>query len=93
MNKDIVNLPEECGECTHYGKNAKYILPKNSSQPLPLLSQPGQEVQLYYAGPLEDCKGKKIYLLTAIDRYSKFPSVKVTKSTGGNLQVNLYART
>ena len=55
---------------------------KNSLQPLPLLSQPGQEVQLDYAGPLEDCKGK-IYLLTAIDRYSKFPSVKVMKSTGG----------
>ena len=83
MHKDIVNLAEECRECTRYGKNAKYILPKNSSQPLPLLSQPGQEVQLDYAGPLEDYKGKKIYLLTAIDRFSKFPSVKVTKSTGG----------
>ena len=54
MHKDIVNLAEECRECTRYGKNAKYILPKNSSQPLPLLSQPGQEVQLDYAGPLED---------------------------------------
>ena len=47
------------------------------------MSQPGQELQLDYAGPLEDHKGKKIYLLVAIDRYSKFPSVKVTKSTGG----------
>ena len=83
MHKDIVNLAEECRECTRYGKNAKYIIPKNSSQPLPLLSQPGQEVQLDYAGPLEDHKGKKIYLLVAIDRFSKFPSVKVTKSTGG----------
>ena len=46
MHKDIVNLAEECRECTRYGKNAKYILPKNSSQPLPVLSQPGQEVQL-----------------------------------------------
>ena len=83
MHKDIVNLAEECRECTRYGKNAKYILPKDSSQPLPLLSQPGQEVQLDYAVPLEDYKGKKIYLLTAIDRFSKFPLVKVTKSTGG----------
>ena len=81
MHKDIVNLAEECRECTRYGKNAKYILPKNSSQPLPLLSQSGQEVQLDYAGTLEDYKGKKIYLLTAIYRFSKFPSVKVTKST------------
>ena len=47
------------------------------------MTQPGQELQLDYAGPLEDHKGKQIYLLVAIDRYSKFPSVKVTKSTGG----------
>ena len=83
MHKDIVNMAEECTSCTRYGKNAKYLIPKNSAKPLPLLSQPGQELQLDYAGPLEDHKGKKIYLLVAIDRYSKFPSVKVTKSTGG----------
>ena len=44
--------------------------------------QPSQEVKLDYAGPLEDHKGKNIYLLVAIDRYSKFTS-KLTKSTGG----------
>ena len=83
MPKDMVNMAEECRSCTRYGKNVKYIIPKNSAKPLPLLTQPGQELQLDYAGPLEDHKGKKIYLLVAIDRYSKFPSVKVTKSTGG----------
>ena len=57
---------------------------------LPLLTQPGQEMQLDYAGPLEDHKGKKIYLLVAIDRYSKFPSVKVTKSTGGKSTINFF---
>ena len=87
MHKDIVNLAEECRSCTRYGKNAKYIIPKNATKPLPLLTQPGQEIQLDYAGPLEDYKGKKIYLLVAIDRYSKFPSVKITKSTGGKLSI------
>ena len=46
MNKDIVNLAEECRSCTRYGKNVKYFISKNSSKPLPLLTQPGQEVQL-----------------------------------------------
>ena len=81
--KDIVNMAEECRSCTRYGKNAEYIIPKNSAKPLPLLTQPRQKLQLDYAGPLENHKGKKIFLLVAIDRYSKFPSVKVTKSTGG----------
>ena len=87
MHKNIVNMAEECRSCTRYGKNVKYIIPKNASKPLPLLTQPGKEMQLDYAGPLEYKKGKKIYLLTALDRYSKFPSVKVTKSTGGKSSV------
>ena len=81
-------MAEESRSCTRYGKNAKYVIPKNSAKPLPLLTQSGQELQLDYAGPLEDHKGK-IYLLVAIDRYSKFPSVKVTKSTGGKSTINI----
>ena len=82
MHKDIVNMAEECRSCTRYGKNVKYLITKSSAKPLRLLTQPGQELQLDYAGPLEDHKGKQIYFLVANDRYSKFPSVKVTKSTG-----------
>ena len=59
MHKDIVNLAEECRGCTRYGKNAKYIIPKNASKPLSLLTQLGHEIQLDYAGTLEDKKGKK----------------------------------
>ena len=59
MHKDIVNLAEECRSCTRYRKNAKYIIPKNATKPLSVLTQPGQEVQLDYAGPFEDYEGKK----------------------------------
>ena len=80
MHMDIANLAEECRSCTRYGQNVKYLIPKKASKPLLLLTQQGQEVQLGYAGPLENHRGK-IYLLVAIGRFSKFPSVKVTKST------------
>ena len=59
MHKDIVNLAEECRSCHRYGKNEKYLIPKNASKPLPLLTQPGQEVQLDYAGPLENTEEKR----------------------------------
>ena len=87
LHKDLVNMAEDCRSCARYGKNAKYVIPKNASKPLPLLSQPGEELQLDYAGPLEDTKGRKIFLLVAIDRYSKFPLVNITKSTGGKSSV------
>ena len=59
MHKDIVNMAEECRSCTRYGKNVICIIPKNASKPLPLLTQPGQELQIDYAGPIEDKKGEE----------------------------------
>ena len=82
LHEDFVNMAKECTSCTRCGKNAKNVIPKIASKPLPLLTQPGLELQLNYAGPLEDSKVKKNYLFIAIDRYSKFLSVKITKSTG-----------
>ena len=54
IHKDIVSIAEECRSCTRYGRNVKYLIPKNASKPLPLLTQPGQEVHFDYAGPLEN---------------------------------------
>ena len=41
MHKHIVNLAEECRSCARCGKNTKYLIPKNSSKTLPLLTQSG----------------------------------------------------
>ena len=68
--------------CLRYGKLEKFVVPKNATKPLLLVSQPGQDLQLNYAGHLEDHKGKKKYLLVATEWCSKFPSVKITKSKG-----------
>ena len=59
LHKDIVNMAKECRSCTRYGKNVKNIILKNASKSLPVLTQPGQELQLDYAGPLEDKKGEE----------------------------------
>ena len=83
MHKDIVNLAEECLSCTRYGKNAKFLNPKNASKPLPLLQQPGTKQQLDYAGPIENHNGKKIYLISAFHKTSKFPSENVSKMSSG----------
>ena len=76
MHKDIINLAGECREYTTYGKNPKYIIPKNSWKPLLLLSQPGQEFQLDYVVHLKIAKERKIQLLVAITRYFEYPSLK-----------------
>ena len=52
------------------------------------MSASDQELQLDFAGPLIDDKKGKIYILVAIDRFSKYPSVMLTKTTSAKKVVN-----
>ena len=83
MRRDIVQLCKDCPQCTKFGKNLKANASFNSTKPLPPLSGPNEELQLDYAGPLLDSDGNNIYILVAIDRYSKYPSAMIKRSTGG----------
>ena len=83
MHRDIVQLCKYCPQCTKFGKNLKANASFNSAKLLPLLFGPNEELQLNYAGPLLDSVGNSIYILVAIDRYSKYPSAMITHSTGG----------
>ena len=47
------------------------------------MSGPNEELQLDYAGPVLDSYDNSFYILVAIDRYSKYPSAMITRSTGG----------
>ena len=82
IHRDIVSTCKNCTQCTKFGKNLKTMSNFNSAKPLPILNNPKLELQLDYAGPLLDDEGKQVYILVAIDRYSKFPSVMLTCSTG-----------
>ena len=79
LNRQIVIVCEKSPECTLFGKNIKTSATYNSAKPLPPLSAPNQELQLDFAGPLIDDKKGKIYILVAIDRFSKFPAVMLTR--------------
>ena len=87
LNRQIVNVCEKCPECTLFGKNIKTLTTYNSAKPLPPLSAPNQEVQLDFAGPLIDDKKGKIHILVAIDRFSKYPLVMLTKTTSAKKMV------
>ena len=82
MNRQIIDTCEKCRECTLFGKNLKPASTFNTGQPLHVLSGPNQELQLDFAGPILDDKGSKIFLLVAIDRFSKFPAALISKTKG-----------
>ena len=81
MNRSIIERAEQCERCTEYGKNLKTLQGKQHYASLPALHSPNEEVQLDFAGPLFGDNKNKKYLLVAIDRYSKFPSIMITNTT------------
>ena len=82
MNRQIVEKCQGCMEWTKFGKNLKSSQTFRSLLQLPPLVAPNDELQLDFAGPLQDEKGRKVFILVAVDRFSKFPSALLTKNTG-----------
>ena len=81
MHRDVIQICKDYPHCTNFGKNLNSNVSFNSSQPLPTLLGAKEKVQLDYAGPLQNYSGNQIYILVAIDRYSKDPSALLTCST------------
>ena len=65
---------ENCPDCRAAGKNIKTQLPHTEINRLEILAEPNQEIQLDFAGPIKLKTRGDIYILVAIDRYSKWPT-------------------
>ena len=84
INRHIYFHGINCTQCTQTGKNIKSNVPTTQTSELPALSEPNEELNLDFAGPLDNNWGKNKYILLCIDRFSKFPSAKITSSTSSN---------
>ena len=64
------------------GKNLKCQIEGKNYGKLTELNEPGQELQIDFSGKLHNRKiSGEPYLLIAIDRFSKWPTAKICKST------------
>ena len=81
MKQDIENKVKDCTACLASGKNLNYQLPKKHYGKLEKLTEPGQEIQIDFTGKLHNKKiNGDVQILIAIDRFSKWPTVKICKS-------------
>ena len=82
MQKEIEYKTKNCVACMSSGKNFKYQLPKHELGKLKTLTEPGQEIQIDFSGKLNNKKlnGDHQFLI-AIDRFSKWPTAKICKSS------------
>ena len=77
IHREIVTLTQNCQPCIKIGKNLKPIIPKNKISLLPPLTEPNEEVQLDFAGPIVNEQNKESHILASVDRYSRYPHAKV----------------
>ena len=83
INRYLINKSKTCRPCTEFGKNLKSIIKKSDWNPLPPCSEPNEEIQLDFAGPMFDGQGREVYFLACIDRFSKFPTLKLVANANG----------
>ena len=77
IHRTIKLRVENCKQCTDQGKNLKPLIAKPNLGNLPKLVEPNQEIQIDFAGPIQNEFNKDVYILVAVDRFSRFPSAIV----------------
>ena len=90
INRQIYFHGINCSECTSAGKSLKTVIPNSQISELHPLSEPNEELNLGFAGPLDSYWGSNKYILFCIDRFSNFPSAKTTSSTSRKQLSNFF---
>ena len=89
IHRSLTYKAHACDECTKQGKNLKPIIPKQDLGKLPKLSEPNEEHQLDFAGPIPFRNHTdNYYILVSVDRYSRFPTAQVYKNCDASTTID-----
>ena len=84
LNRDLLVKAIECKSCTAIGKNLKPVIPAKQFKAHTPCIVPNQEIQIDFAGPINNEKEHEIYILTCIDRFSKYPSAEIFENANAS---------
>ena len=76
IHREVVDQARLCDQCLQSGKNLKCMLRQKQVGKLSEASEQNEEVALDFAGPFQNAKKGKKYLLVSIDHYSCWPEAK-----------------
>ena len=82
MQREINCKAAKCKPCTDIDKNLKLVVSASKWQPLNC-SEPNEEKQIDFGGPITNEKDQDTHFLACIDRFSKYPTVEVFDKTNG----------
>ena len=69
MHREILNKAAQCMPCTDIGKNLKPIVPASKWKPLLNCSEPDEEIQIDFGGPITNEKDQDTHFLACIDLF------------------------
>ena len=72
MKKDVTRYVKTCAVCQRTGK-PNQVIPKAPLRPIAALGEPFAEIVVDVVGPLPKSKSGHVYILTMIDRVSRYP--------------------
>ena len=81
IQREIQEKAESCPSCRAEGKNIVTQIPSTEKNNLEILTEPNQEIQLDFAGPIKSKTRGDVYILVAIDRFSKWSTAQICKNT------------
>ena len=88
LYRAIQEKSENCPSGRAAGKNRRTQLPTTEINRLEILTEPNQEIQLNFAGPIKSKTRGDVYILVAADRFSKWPTAQICKITDIRTVVN-----
>ena len=77
--QEIREKAENCLSWRASGKNLVTQLPSTEKNKLENLSEPNQEIQLDFPGPIKLKTRGDVYILVAVDQFSKWPTAQICK--------------
>ena len=80
IHRKVIDQARLCEQCLQSGKNLKYVLSQKQLGKLPEAKEQNEEIALDFAGPFQNAKKGKKYLLVSIDQFSGWPDAKFLHS-------------
>ena len=80
IHREVIDKVRLCDQCLQEGKNLKCILKQKQVGKLPEVNKMNEEIALDFAGPFQNAKQGKKYLLVSIGNFSGWPDAKFSHS-------------
>ena len=76
IHREVIDQARLCENCLQAGKNLKCVLSQTANGKISVAKEQNEEIAIDFAGPFQNAKEGKKYLLVSIDHFSGWPDAQ-----------------